>query len=328
MKRIPGLLGFLLCIALMTTMQAQSGYKISGTIEIGGDARWDYLSVDTSSNRLFVSQGNRVAVIDLQTKAVVGEIAGLQGVHGIACAPAAGKGYISNGKDNSVTVFDLKTLNKLKHIEITGKKPDAILFDSFSGRVFTMNGGSANATAIDVATDSIVGTVLLAKGPEFAVTDGKGKIFVNSEDENVIVMFDAVSLKQLQKWSIMPCESPSGLAFDVTHKRLFSTGSNNKLAVVDAETGKVLSILPIGKGVDGAAFDPALGLAFTSNGEGTITVIKEKSPSDFSVLETVTSLPRARTITVDPRNHNLYLSTLVDGKDGKKTFGVVILSNK
>jgi YVTN family beta-propeller protein len=276
--------------------------------KLGGEGGWDYLTIDAKARRLYVSHATHVMVVDADSGAVVGDIPDTPGVHGIAVVEDAGKGYVSDGRGSTVTVFDLKTLKALKQIPV-GKNPDAILYDAASKRVFTMNGASNDATAIDVRTDTVAGTLALGGRPEFAVADEQGNVFVNLEDKSAIVEFDSSRLAVEANWPIAPAEEPSGLAFDRKHRRLFSVGSNKLMAVVNADTGKVLTTVPIGGGVDAAAFDPETGLIFSSNGDGTLTVVHEDSPDKYSVVENVTTRRGARTMALDPKTHNVYLVT-------------------
>ena len=220
---------------------------------------------------------------------------------------------MSDGRDSTVTIFDLRSLAVTARVRVTGRNPDAILYDSTSRRVLTFNGGSANATAMDAATGRVVGTLALGGKPEFAVADGHGGVFVNIEDRSEIVRLDAATLTVRARWPLAGCEDPTGLALDRAHQRLFSTCGNGRMAVVDAGTGHVIALLPIGKGVDGGAFDPAMRLAFASNGEGTITVVQEESSDSFRVLGNVVTQPGARTMTLDPVSHRLYTVTAAFG---------------
>jgi len=301
-----------------------SNYKVTGTINIGGGNRWDYIAVDNAAHRLYVTHASEVDVIDIDKDTLIGTIPNLNGVHGVAFANEFNKGFISNGRNNSVTVFDLKTLNVLDSIKIDGIGPDAIVYDTFTKRVFTLNGKSNNSTAIDAKTNKVIGTVTLEGKPEFAATDGSGKVYVNLEDKNSIQQFDAHSLSVTAKWPIAPGEGPSGLAIDRKHKILFSGCHNQLMVIVSAETGKVITTLPIGKGIDACAFDPSNGLAFSSNGEGTITVIKEDSPDKFAVLDNVVTQKGARTMAVDRNTHRIFTVTMIDGK----SFGVLVLDYK
>jgi len=224
----------------------------------------------------------------------------------VALAPERNRGYISNGRGNSVSVFDLKTHEILAEVPSSGKNPDSVMYDAFSGRVFTFNGATANATAIDAATNKVVGTVDIGGKPEFAVTDGKGTIFVNNEDTSEVVAFDAKTLQVKTRWSITPGEGPSGLAIDLEHKRLFSV-CDKVMVVSDFVNGKVVATVPIGGGPDAVRYDPGTGLVFASNGEGTLTVVKQESADTYVVLETVPTAPRARTMELDPKTHHVFV---------------------
>ena len=284
------------------------GYRVTDTLKLGGDGGWDYLTFDPASRRLFVSHGTHVVVVDVDTKSAVGDIPDTPGVHGIAIASDLGRGFISNGRSATVTIFDLKTLGKIGEVK-TGENPDAILYDRASGRVFTFNGRSGDATAFDAAHGTVAGTIPLGGKPEFAVADGKGRVYVNIEDKSEIVALDAKALQVKSRWPLEPCEEPSGLAFDSEHGRLFTVCRNRLMAIVDATTGRIVTTLPIGSGVDGAAYDPATGLVFAANGEGTLTVAHEDSPDSFRVVENVPTQAGARTLALDPKTHRVFLST-------------------
>lgn len=288
-------------------MQAQSsGYHIIDSLTLGGDGGWDYLTVDTTTERLYVSRGMRVQVVDLSTLSLVGEIPHTPGVHGIVTISALGRGYVSNGRDSSVTLFDLKTLRSLSVLKIGGRNPDAILFEPLSQRLFTFNGGSESATAIDVSMDSVVGFVPLKGKPEFAVTDGRGHVYVNLEDRSSLAEIDPSALKVVRTWSIAPGEEPTGLAIDKENRRLFSGCSNRLMVISDLKAGKVIGTVAIGAGVDGVAYDPDSKLAISSNGEGTMTVVRETSPGKFSALDNVVTRQGARTLVLDEKTHRLY----------------------
>jgi YVTN family beta-propeller protein len=306
--------GLFVCLIILSSCaasraQSKPGYHVIKQVKLGGEGGWDYLTFDQKGNRLFISRGTHVMVVDADTGNVLGDIADTQGVHGIAVVDEFGKGYTSNGRANTVTVFDLKTLKVLKQVPV-GQNPDTIIYDPASKRVFTMNGRSSDTTAIDAATDTVAGTLALGGRPEYAVADERGHVFVNLEDKSMVAEFDSKKLGDvLARWPIAPAEEPSGLAIDRKHARLFSTGANKTLAVLDAETGKLLTTLPIGGGVDAAGFDPDTGLAFTSNGEGTLTVVHEDSPDKFTVLENVATQRGARTMALDPKTHRIFLVT-------------------
>lgn len=306
MRRITyGLASLLL---LCSFMRAQdSGYKILDKVKLGGEGGWDYLNADPVTGLLFISRGTHVQVMDMEKKTLVGDIPNTNGVHGIALAHEFGKGYISAGRDTAVTVFDLKTMKTLKVIKIAGVGPDAILYDGASKRVFTFNGRSSDATAIDAASDSIVGTVTLGGRPEFAQPDGSGKIFNNLEDKSLVVSFDAKKLNVLAKWPIAPGEEPSGLAIDREHHRLFAVCSNKLMIVLNYDSGTVVAKVPIGEGPDAAGYDPETHLAFSSNGEGTLTIVREDSPDKFTVVDNITTQRRSKTMSLDPKTHRIYL---------------------
>lgn len=284
-----------------------SGYRLVKTVPVGGDDFWDYLFVDSDARRVYISHGTHVVVMDADTYAIVGDIPGTQGVHGIAVVPELGRGFTSNGRTDNVTVFDLKSLKILNTIKV-GTNPDAILYDPVTKRVFTMNGRSHDTTAINAADGTVAGTLDLGGKPEFAVADGTGGIYVNLEDRSEIVHFDGQKLTLLSRWPLAPCQEPSGLALDPKNRRLFAGCHNKMMAVVDADTGKVLATPAIGEGVDGNAFDPDTDYAFASNGEGTLTVVHEDSASSFTVLENVPTKRSARTMALDRKTHNIFLS--------------------
>jgi len=286
-----------------------SGYHVSKTIKLGGDGGWDYLTVDARARRVYISRGTHVMVVDADTGALVGDIPNTNGVHGIAIAPDMDKGFISDGRDNNVTIFDVKTL-KVMGTAPTGKNPDAIIYDPASKRVFAFNGSSKDATAIDAKTGSVAGTIALGGKPEFAVADEKSQVFVNIEDTSEIVQFDSNKLEIVSRWKIAPGEEPSGLAMDRKHRRLFSVCSNKLMVVVDADSGRVVTTLPIGPGTDAAGFDSETGFAFSSNGgDGTVTVAHEDTPDKFAVVENVPTLRRARTMALDAKTHQVYTVT-------------------
>ena len=290
------------------------GYHVSRRWKIGGEGGWDLLTVDSRAHRLYFGRGDRMQVVDVDSGKLVGEVPGTPGIHGVALAPDLGRGFTSNGRDSSVTIFDLKSLRVLAHVRLDAQNPDAIVYEPRTKRVFSFNGRSRDATAIDAATGNVVGTLPFDGRPELAVADGKGRIFVNLEDSSAVVAFDAASLRIESRWPLAPGEEPTGLAIDVRRHRLFSTCSNSKMIVLDATTGRVVADIPIGTGVDGAAFDPGTGLAFSSNGEGTLTVVRAESPDSYRVLETVPTQRSARTLALDDRTHRIYLAAAEFGE--------------
>jgi hypothetical protein len=284
-----------------------SGYHVAKTIPVGGDSGWDYLTVDSVNRRVYVSHGTHVVVLDADTQATVGDIPDTQGVHGIAIATDLGRGFVSNGRANTVTIFDISTLKTVGTVN-TGTNPDAIIFDSVSKRVFAFNGRSKDATVINAVDGWVAGTIPLGGKPEFAVADGRGGVYVNIEDTSELAHLDAKALTVLHRWPLKPCEEPSGLAMDPSTHRLFAGCSNQLMAVVDADSGKVVATIPIGKGVDANAFDPATQLAFSSNGEGSLTVVHEDSADKYTVVENVPTKRSARTMGLDLKTHNIFLS--------------------
>jgi len=308
MKKINFVFRFLVffCVA---SISAQSNYKIINKIHVPGNGGWDYITMDESTSRLYISHGNELNVFDISTNKLIGTIPDTKGVHGITLAKDLNKGFISNGRDTSVTIIDLKTLKIIAKVKVTGNNPDAILFDPYSQKVFTFNGRSSNSTVIDAKTNKVIGTIKLSGKPEFPVSDLKGKIFVNIEDKNSISVINVNTLKVEHTWPVAPGESPSGLAIDLANHRLFSVCENKMMVVVDYLTGKVVTTLKIGGGVDGVSFDPGLKRVYSSNGEGTMTVVLEKDANTFNVLENVPTQKGARTITVNTKTHKLYLPT-------------------
>ncbi len=303
-------LGF--ALASISTASAE-GFSIIKKIPIAGQGSWDYLAVDESARRVYVSHGTQVEVLDVDTGAIVGKIENTPGVHGIAIAPELGRGFVSNGQSSTVTIFDLKTLKHIAEVP-TGKKPDAIIYDPATSRVFAFNGGSNSATAIQAADGKVAGTVDLGGGPEFAVADGSGYVYNNLEDESLVLKINSRTLKVEQRWPTAPCASPSSMAMDRANRRLFIGCRSKVMAVMNADTGQVIATLPIGDHVDATAFDPDSRLVFNSNGEGTITVIHQDSPDKYSVAETVKTLPKAKTMALDPKTHRLFLSTAEAGQ--------------
>jgi DNA-binding beta-propeller fold protein YncE len=283
-----------------------SGYHVIKTISVLGDEGWDYVAVDSDARRVYVSHATHVVVLDADTYAVVGDIPDTQGVHGIAIAPDLGRGFVSDGRANTVTIFDLKTLKTLGTVK-AGTNPDAIIYDPHTKRIFTMNGRSEDTTAINAADGTVAGTLVLGGKPEFAVADGHGSIFVNIEDKSELVRFDSQKLTVLNRWPLKPCEEPSGLAVDWKTRRLFAGCGNKMMAVIDADTGKIVATPTIGDGVDANGFDPATVLAFASTGEGVLTVVHEDSPDKFTVVENVPTRKSARTMGLDLKTHNIFL---------------------
>lgn len=285
---------------------ADGPYKVSADWKIGGEGGWDYLTADPSAHLLYIARGNRVQIVDTQSGKLKNEITGLSGTHGVALNPDGKTGYISDGRANMIVVFN-RADDKIIASVPAGTNPDGIVFDAPGNRVFAFNGHSKNATVLDASTNKVVGTVALPGKPEFPVSDGKGTVFANIEDANQIVAIDSKALTVTHTWSVAPCESPSGLAIDTAHRRLFSVCDAKKMVVVDADSGKVIATPEIGDGPDAAGFDPKNDLAFSSNGEGTLSVIQEKSANEYVPLQTVKTARSARTMSFDSSNGNIYV---------------------
>jgi DNA-binding beta-propeller fold protein YncE len=286
----------------------ESDYKVLKKIKIGGEGRWDYLTMDSDSGRLYISRSTRVQVVDIENEKLVGEVPNTKGIHGIALAPRHKKGFTSNGQDSSVTIFDLGTLKETGRVTV-GKGPDAIIYDPATDRVFTFNAGSQDATAISAESGEVAGTVKLEGRPEFAAANEKGMVYVAIVSKSEVVAFDAKTLEVKNRWSLDPGKGPHGLAMDKTKRRLFVTCSNEKMIVMSADSGKILETLTIGKGTDAAGYDPGTNLAFSSNGDGTLTIVEEKPADHYQVQANVPTQAGARTMAVDTKKHQVLLVT-------------------
>jgi YVTN family beta-propeller protein len=299
------------CIAALVASSADAGaasYRIADRFPIGGDGKWDYPSIDAAGQRLYLSRGTHVVIVDTQTGHIAGDIADTPGVHGIALAPELGRGYISLGKSDRVKVFDLKTLDVVATVE-AGAKPDAIVYEPQTRQVFAFNGHSGNATVIDTGTNKVAATIALGGAPEFARTDGAGNVYVNIESTNELVALDAKGRKVSARWPLPGCDGPTGLALDSVHHRSFSACANKKMSILDVNTGRSVATIPIGAFVDGAEFDAGSQNAFSANGDGTLTVVHEADPEHFTVAQTLPTARGARTIALDANLHKLYLPT-------------------
>ena len=295
------------CLVLAAnSYAADSGYHIIKRLKVGGEGGWDYLTVDEAARRLYISRSTHVMVIDLDTDKVVGDIPNTPGVHGIAVAPELNRGFTSNGKSDTATIFDLKTLKILGEVK-TGGNPDAIIYDPASKKVFTFNGRSKDATVFDAVSGKVVHTIPLGGKPEFSAIDGKGKVYVNNEDTNEVIEIDSLKVRVSRRFSLKPCEEPTGMGLDSVHGRVFSGCHNKIMTILDTKTGKLLATVPIGANVDGNGFDAGTGVAFSSNGDGTLSVVREASPGKFEVMETVTTQLGSRTMAIDPKSHYIYL---------------------
>ncbi len=306
-------LSLILFLFFVPFLKAQN-IKLSKEIKVEGDLGWDYLSVDEASQRLFVSHGNVVNVIDLKTEKVIGKISDTKGVHGIAIANNLNKAFITDGAENAITVINLTTLELIEKVVIQGIKPDAVLYDKFSNKVFVFNAKTSDATVLDALTNKVAKTIPLDGKPEFSATNAKGLVYVNIEDKNQIKVIDTKKLEVVHSWDISPGDEPSGLAFDAANNRLFSVCGNSILVVTNADTGKVVTKLPIDEGSDGVFFDEKRKLIFSSNGSGTLTVIKQKDKDHYAVVQTVKTAKGARTLTMSKATGSLYLPTASFGE--------------
>jgi YVTN family beta-propeller protein len=283
-----------------------SNYHLVKKVPLSGAGGWDYLTVDGAARRLYITHATQVIVVDADSLELVGNIPGLAGVHGVAIAPEFGRGFITDGDSNSVTVFDLKTLAKIAEVKV-GNKPDAIVYDPASKRVFAMNGDGDSTTAINAADGKVVGTVELGGGPEFTIADGKGSVFVNLEEKNQLLRIDSAALTVKDRWPVSPCEAPSSLGFDAANNRLFLGCRSKVMAVVNAADGKVVASYPIGDHADATAFDPAAKVAFTSTGDGNVFVFHQDSPNSYSALATIPTVKGAKTMAIDPKTQRLFV---------------------
>jgi len=302
--------GVLLLTALGGEVQAAPQYHIAHEVNLPGDDGWDYLTFDDAAHRLFIAHGTQVQVVDTDHLTPAGTVADTPGVHGIALAPDVGQGYVSAGRANTIVVFDLKSLARLKEIKTTGENPDAILYDSATHRVFSFNGRGRNATVVDAKTDEVIGTILLDAKPEFAVSDGKGMVYVNLEDKNSVAEIDAQHLTVTKVWPIAGCEEPSGLAIDLAGHRLFAGCSNKVMAVIDTRSGRTLGTAPIGAGVDATKYDSGMQLAFASCGsDAVLTVVGTHASGAPEVVQSLTTQRGARTMALDEHSHRIFLVT-------------------
>jgi DNA-binding beta-propeller fold protein YncE len=299
-----------ICAAPATNAQSPAPYHLARSLKVGGEGGWDYLTADAEGRRLYVSRGSHVMVFDMDRDSLIGDIPNTPGVHGVAIASALNRGFTSNGRDSTVTVFDLKTLAPITVIHIKGRNPDAIAFDPASNRVFTFNGGSHDASVIDARTMQQVGTIDLGGKPETGQPDGNGMLYVNIEDKGEVVALDTRAMQVKARYSLAPCEEPTGMARDAARGRLIiGCGGNSMMAVLDEKTGKLVTTLAAGEGIDASGFDPATQLGFGSAGAGNLTVIHENADGTFAVVATVPTQARARTMAVDLKTHKIYLST-------------------
>ena len=299
----------ILCLTAVGGLLAQDGpYHAAKEIAIGGEGGWDYLSIDAAAHRLYVSHATHVVVIDTQAGKVVGDIPDTPGAHGVALAPDFGVGFTSNGGENKVSVFDLKTVKVLTKID-TGGNPDSIVYHPATHNVFVQNGKGNSSSVIDAEKRQVVATIPLGGKPEFAVYDDNGNLFVNLEDKESIAVIDTANKKVKATWPIEGCEEPSGLAIDRSSHTLFSACSNKLMAIVDSESGKLIQTLPIGDDCDALAFDPESGYVFASNGEGKLTIVHKNASGKYEVTQNLTSAPGSKTMALDASTHTVYLPT-------------------
>ena len=313
LKKISTSIFTLILVSAHCLVAQTGGFHLIKKTVVGGEGGWDYVTVESGSRQLYLTHGNQVEVLNADTHEKIGVIKDTKGVHGVTVVPKTGRGFTTNGRTDSVSIFDTKTFQTIGSLK-TGKKPDAVFYDAFSDRVFVFNNGGNSATVIDATTNTVAGTIELGGAPEAGVSDGKGTIFVNIEDKNEVVAFDAKALTVKNRWSLDGGEEPTGLAFDVKNHRLFSVCHNKLMVILDSETGKVIAKMPIGERVDGAVFDAENKVAISSNGEGTLTIVKEKTPNDFVVAETVKTEVGARTIALDSKTHHVFVITAQFGE--------------
>jgi YVTN family beta-propeller protein len=296
--------------AAVLAQAADADYHVTSKVVLGGNGWWDYLKVDSQARRLYISRGTHVIVLNADTLKQTGEIPNTQGVHCIDIAPRLGRGFVSDGEGSTVTFFNRSTLRVMDVVKTTGQGPDALVYDPATRRVFTFNGHSDNSTAIDARTGKVIGTIALGGRPEFAVSDGRGMIYNNLEDKSEELAINARTLQIESRWPLAPCEHPSGLAIDRVNRRLFVGCHNRMMAIVNADTGKVITTVPIGPGVDANRYDPGTHLAFSTNGgDGTLTVVHEVNPETFVVAQNVPTQAGARTMGLDLKTHRIFTVT-------------------
>jgi len=311
MKKIPALL---ICAVVFFAAAAFAAvnYQLLKKVAVPGSGGWDYITVDDSARRVYVSHSTQVDVLDADSFALVGTIPNTSGVHGIAVAPDAGRGYISAGKSDAAIAFDLKSLKPLGEIKV-GKKPDAIIYEPLTKRIYVMNGDSENITVLNAADGSVVGTIALGGGPEFAVSDGKGNLYVNLEEQNETLHIDVSTLQVKDRWPLAPCATPTSLAMDLENRRLFVGCRSKHLAVLNADTGKIVFTAPIGERVDAGAFDGKTRLVYLSTGDGKVFVFHQDSPDKYSVAQEIITKAGAKTMGYDAKTGNLFVPTSENG---------------
>ncbi len=299
-------LGLALATVTFLLAQSSSSYRVTHTYTLGGDGSWDYIVPDPGNHRLFIARQNRVMVVDEDSGKLLGEVTGIQGAHGTAVADGTGHGFATSGNDQSVVMFDLKTFKVLGRAH-AAEDADAILYDSASNRVFTLNGDAHSSTVIDPREGSLITNIPLGGKPEYGASAGDGKVYANLTDTNEVVEIDAKTATVARRWSTAPCKQPVAMAIDTAHHRLFSGCRSGVMAVSDYQAGKVVATVPIGSGVDGAGFDAASGNAFASNADGTLTVIHQDAPDQYHVTESVPTPQGSRNMGLDPTNHRVFV---------------------
>jgi YVTN family beta-propeller protein len=311
----------MLFLGLLPVAASEPGYHIIKKVSLPGGSSWDYVFVDAEGRRVYVSHGTQVEVLNADTFEYVATIPDTPGVHGIAVAREFGRGFITAGKSDSVIIFDLESLKAISEVKV-GKKPDAIMYEPSTKHVYAMNGDSDSVSVISAADGKVIGTVDLGGGPEFAVADGKGNVYINLEEKAETVHVDANTLKVLHSWSLAPGKTATALAFDPNSRRLFAGCRGGQLMIVlDADTGKIVTTAPIGERVDAAAFDPSNGLVFMSNGGGNISIYHEDANNKFNLLQTVATNPGSKTMGFDTKSHNLFVPANLGGQFTVLVFG-------
>src|SRR5712692_3657329 len=306
MRYKSGFLVIVVVLAAFSALGASSGYHLLKKVALTGTGGWDYVTVDAAARRVYIAHATQIEVLDADTNEPVATILDTPGVHGVAVASEFGRGFITAGKADAVIIFDLKTLKATGQVKV-GKKPDAIIYDPATKRVFAMNGDSDSSTAINAADGTVVGTVELGGGPEFPVADGKGNLYVNLEEENLLVHIDSQTLKVKDRWPVAPCQAPSSMAFDAQNRRLFLGCRSHFMAVVNADSGKVVATYPIGDHVDASAFDSEAKLVFHSTGDGNVFVFKQESADKYTFLEKIATNQGSKTMGFDPKTHHLFV---------------------
>lgn len=292
--------------AMAALGQSSATYRITQKYVLGGEGRWDYVVPDPPNHRIFIARQDRVMVVDENTGKLIGEVHDIDGAHGTAPVNATGHGFATSGNDGAVRMFDLKTFKVLDKIP-AAEDADAIVYDSASNRVFTLNGDAHSSTVIDPRTGKLITNIALGGKPEYGASAANGKVYANLTDTNEVVEIDANAATVSRRWSTLPCKQPVSMAIDTVHRRLFSGCRSGVMAVSDYGAGKVIATLPIGTGVDGAGYDPASGNAFASNADGTLTIIHQDSPDQYHVAQTLQTPQGSRNMGLDPTNHRVFV---------------------